>query len=109
MPTTLTPACYGVCCELHGQCARYQLIEHLDTEHTIATCRTPDGTRPMFKQHPSNDIIWTHALYLRFKDAYGEAIHKREADFKFEGHDFHTKYAMYLIGYLSSIGLSSNI
>lgn len=105
----MTPACYGVCCELHKDCARYQLIELLDTEHTIATCRLHDGTRPMFKQHPSNTITWTPDLYQRFKEAYGQAVRDKQAEFKFEDHDFATKYAMYLIGYLSSIGLSSTI
>lgn len=39
-------ACFGVCCELHAECARYQAIEAAGPR--IGTCATRDGRRPMF-------------------------------------------------------------
>lgn len=47
--TDTTPACYGVCCPMHGQCARYAAIETASTVHIIATCEDA-GERPLFSQ-----------------------------------------------------------
>lgn len=39
-------ACFGVCCELHAECARYQAIEAAGPR--IGTCATSDKRRPLF-------------------------------------------------------------
>jgi hypothetical protein len=49
--TDTTPACFGVCCPQHGQCARYAAVESAWGADSIATC-DDDGTgqRPLFLQ-----------------------------------------------------------
>lgn len=41
------PACYGVCCNLHGRCARYAAVEAA-IDQPIATCADGAGERPLF-------------------------------------------------------------
>lgn len=43
------PACFGVCCNLHGRCARYAAVEgrHHDTA-PIVTCLDGAGEHPLF-------------------------------------------------------------
>lgn len=49
--TASTPACYGICCPQHGQCARYDALEGSDPVlATIATCMDGAGERPLFVQ-----------------------------------------------------------
>ena len=100
-------SCYGTLCERHGKCARYQGVE-TSSAPTIATCRDSAGTYPMFIDS-NTTIHWTHEMFVRFKAAYGDAVRDKVPDFKFDGHDFYTKYARYLIAYLSSLNLSSTI
>jgi len=48
-PITPThPACYGVMCERHSQCQRYDLVEQTSADDTIATCDDGRAGRPMF-------------------------------------------------------------
>lgn len=43
------PACFGMCCPRHGQCARYAAAEGPAGQHAIATCDdNGDGSRPLF-------------------------------------------------------------
>lgn len=43
------PACYGVACAQHGECARYLAVEHTLEIHTMGTCDEHGrGERPMF-------------------------------------------------------------
>jgi len=46
--TPTTPACYGVCCERHAECARYALVEGPVSRFTIATCDSGKGEKPLF-------------------------------------------------------------
>lgn len=49
--TETTPACFGVCCPVHGKCARYQAAEGAQGATAIATCDdNGDGSRPLFRQ-----------------------------------------------------------
>lgn len=48
--TASTPACYGICCPKHSQCARYEAVETTSMDATIATCQGGDGERPLFVQ-----------------------------------------------------------
>ena len=41
----MTPLCFGVCCERHGQCARYLAVEGAGSEPRIGTC---GPARPLF-------------------------------------------------------------
>lgn len=45
-----TPACYGVLCDLHAECARYRTVDKMPAGVVvIGTCATPPGTeRPLF-------------------------------------------------------------
>ena len=48
--TDKIPACFGVCCERHAQCARYQAVEGaaLSSAH-IGYCEPDErGERPLF-------------------------------------------------------------
>ena len=41
--------CYGMCCPMHGRCARYHAVEGMASHHVaIISCATPDGQRPRF-------------------------------------------------------------
>lgn len=54
--TNEAPACYGICCPKHGQCARYEAVETTSMDHTISTCEDAAGQRPLFidvKQEPA--------------------------------------------------------
>ena len=47
------PACYGVCCPLHGRCARYTAVDGaVGTIKIIGTCATDTNSyaRPLFVQ-----------------------------------------------------------
>lgn len=46
-------------------------------------------------------ILWDRPMLRRFKKAYFEAL--PDATFTFEGHEFVTNYAKYLIEYLEGI------
>lgn len=49
--TDTTPACFGVCCPKHAQCARYEAAEGVQGASAIATCDdNGDGSRPLFLQ-----------------------------------------------------------
>ena len=51
--TEQTPHCYGVCCPLHGRCARYLAVDGvIGNVETIGTCATGEDsyTRPLFVQ-----------------------------------------------------------
>lgn len=44
------PACFGVMCPLHGECARYLAVNGTQADaKTIGTCHTPIGY-PQFQQ-----------------------------------------------------------
>jgi hypothetical protein len=42
------PACYGVGCPDRGMCQCYAAVEKTTEPHTIGTCDTGDGARPLF-------------------------------------------------------------
>lgn len=42
------PACYGICCKRHHDCARYAAVEWTSQDQTIATCDDGSGGRPLF-------------------------------------------------------------
>jgi len=46
--TSTAPACYGIACRQHGQCARYHAVEATSPDHTIPLCDDGKGGRPMF-------------------------------------------------------------
>lgn len=46
-------------------------------------------------------ITWTRPMMSRFREAYNEARDARKTEFKFDGHDFLTDYAHYLLEYLT--------
>lgn len=46
--TPTNPACYGITCPQHGQCARYAAVEESSPSETIATCEEAPGVRPLF-------------------------------------------------------------
>jgi hypothetical protein len=46
--TEKTPACYGICCPMHGRCERYAAVESTSIDHTIATCDDGADGRPLF-------------------------------------------------------------
>ena len=46
--TNKNPACFGVMCPNHGQCARYHMVDGKPAGQTvIGTCER-DGARPLF-------------------------------------------------------------
>jgi hypothetical protein len=47
-----------------------------------------------------NTITWTPEMLKRFKDAYERAINGGNDSFMFDGNEFVTPYAGYLIEYL---------
>lgn len=49
--TPKAPACFGLCCELHNQCARYHAIEGMpDSSIAIDSCSgMGEGPRPLFQ------------------------------------------------------------
>ncbi len=47
-------------------------------------------------------ITWTKPMLARFRRRYAEAAAKQEDTFVFEGNQFVTNYAKYLIEYLGS-------
>jgi hypothetical protein len=49
--TTITadrPTCFGVCCPLHGRCARYDAVNDSQENFRIAMCGNGDGEHPLF-------------------------------------------------------------
>jgi len=48
-----------------------------------------------------NPISWTDETFARFKAAYKEAHDLAHPEFTFEGNVYVTKYALYLIEYLT--------
>jgi hypothetical protein len=55
--TATTPACFGVCCPQHGQCARYAAAEGPQAVNPIATCDdNGDGSRPLFLQMQREEV-----------------------------------------------------
>lgn len=50
--TEKTPLCFGVGCELHADCLRYQGVENMPSDAiVIGTCVTPPAVeRPLFLQ-----------------------------------------------------------
>lgn len=50
--TPSSPACYGVCCERHHECARYAAVETAGPDDTVATCQDGAGARPWFVRAP---------------------------------------------------------
>lgn len=49
------PACYGVCCNLHGRCARYAAVEGKTDPNVIATCANGAGERPLFIERETEE------------------------------------------------------
>ena len=45
-------------------------------------------------------MTFTFDTYKRFKDQYKMAVEKKLNQFKFDGHDFLTDYAKYVLQYL---------
>lgn len=43
MNTPDTRPCFGVCCDMHGRCARYEAVTTTDTAERIATCFDGDS------------------------------------------------------------------
>lgn len=51
-----TPACYGVMCPEHKQCARYHLVDNAPHgQQFIATCEH-GRERPLFVQHRPEEV-----------------------------------------------------
>lgn len=48
-------------------------------------------------------INWTREMLARFKKRYQQAVDKSEEQFNFDGNDFVTDYAKYLIEYLDEV------
>lgn len=47
--TDTTPACYGIGCELHSDCARYRAVDLMPSGAVvIGTCAAPGTERPLF-------------------------------------------------------------
>lgn len=46
--TDTRPACYGVQCPVHADCARYAAVESTSWAQTIGTCDDGQGGRPRF-------------------------------------------------------------
>jgi len=42
-------ACYGEHCQKRGRCVAYQRVEEQGQERFVLTCRTPEGTFPLFQ------------------------------------------------------------
>jgi len=51
-------ACYGVCCDLHGRCARYAAVNGSRQLDPLGTCIT-DAGYPLFVERPT---IGAHEL-----------------------------------------------
>lgn len=50
------PACFGVCCPQHADCARYAAVERMTDAYAIATCDDEGiGSRPLFQQRPHQE------------------------------------------------------
>lgn len=55
--TNTTPACFGVCCPKHGQCARYAAAEGAHGADAIATCDdNGTGERPLFLELQREEV-----------------------------------------------------
>ena len=50
--------------------------------------------------NPRKTIDWTLPMLRRFKKAYGRAVADKKDSFVFDGNEFVTDYAKYLIEYL---------
>lgn len=46
--TKEAPVCFGVMCDKHGQCARYQAINGATYQPRIGTCSEDGKERPLF-------------------------------------------------------------
>lgn len=46
--TTAPKHCVGVCCPLHGNCARYLDLDGAINANPIGTCVKSDGSRPHY-------------------------------------------------------------
>lgn len=50
-----------------------------------------------------NKIVnWDQAMFERFKIAYGKAVEEKRESFFFDGNEYLTSYAKYLIEYLKT-------
>jgi len=50
----------------------------------------------------TSSIVWTRQMLWRFKKAYFKAVKERQVCFMFDGHEFVTDYAKYLISFLAN-------
>ena len=50
----------------------------------------------------TDTINFTYDKYERFEKAYNKALEDNKTDFFFEGHQFLTSYAKYLLEYLNN-------
>lgn len=64
--TATTPACFGVCCPRHAECARYAAAEGPNAVSPIATCddngtneRLPDADITVLCWHAGDEEFWT--------------------------------------------------
>lgn len=52
MPNAAQPrpiaACLGICCPKRGRCVHYTEVELPEQPRHVRTCRTPEGTYPLF-------------------------------------------------------------
>ena len=48
-----------------------------------------------------HEINWTRNMLKRFRTVYTEAVLQGDEQFTFDGHTFITRYAKYLIEYLT--------
>ena len=53
-------------------------------------------------------IQWTESKLNRFKVTFSKAVKEEQPSFRFDGHEFVTGYARYLIAYLSTQKLPYN-
>jgi hypothetical protein len=53
-------------------------------------------------------INWTESKLNRFKITFSKAVKEEQPSFRFDGHEFVTGYARYLIAYLSTKKLPYN-
>jgi hypothetical protein len=53
MPDAAQPrpvaACLGLCCPKRGRCVHYSEVELPEQPRHVRTCRTPEGTYPLFE------------------------------------------------------------
>jgi hypothetical protein len=51
-------------------------------------------------EKPGKMITWTRPMFERFKIAHKKAVDEKRESFMFDGNEFITNYAKYLIEYL---------